>query len=88
MVKGAAYPMHAPLSTSSAGMHINLAHQRQDMTSLIIHISVRHGNTDRVSNAMANTLDASLLPVKQATDCGSGFSDSRESWLHQASSSN
>jgi flavodoxin len=36
------------------------------MKTLIIYISVHHGNTERVAKAMANTLDADLLPVEQA----------------------
>ena len=35
------------------------------MKGLIIYISVHHGNTEKVANIMANTLDASLLQVKQ-----------------------
>jgi len=36
------------------------------MKSLIIYISVHHGNTERVAKVMANILDADLLQVKQA----------------------
>lgn len=36
------------------------------MKALIIYISVHHGNTEKVAKAMANTLDADLLEVKQA----------------------
>jgi flavodoxin len=36
------------------------------MKALIIYISVHHGNTEKVAKAMANTLDATLLQVKQA----------------------
>jgi flavodoxin len=36
------------------------------MKSLIIYISVHHGNTEKIAKAMANTLDATLLEVKQA----------------------
>jgi flavodoxin len=36
------------------------------MKTLIIYISVHHGNTERVAKAMANILDADLLPVEQA----------------------
>ena len=35
------------------------------MKTLIIYISVHHGNTEKVANIMANTLDAGLLQVKQ-----------------------
>ena len=35
------------------------------MKTLIIYISVHHGNTERVAKAMANILDANLLPVEQ-----------------------
>jgi flavodoxin len=35
------------------------------MKTLIIYISVHHGNTERIAKAMANTLDAALLEVKQ-----------------------
>jgi len=36
------------------------------MKTLIIYISVHHGNTEKVAKTMANTLDATLLDVKQA----------------------
>jgi flavodoxin len=36
------------------------------MKTLIIYISVHHGNTEKVAKAMANILDATLLEVKQA----------------------
>jgi flavodoxin len=36
------------------------------MKTLIIYVSVHHGNTEKVAKAMANTLDAVLLEVKQA----------------------
>jgi flavodoxin len=36
------------------------------MKTLIIYISVHHGNTERVAKVMANILDADLLPVEQA----------------------
>jgi flavodoxin len=36
------------------------------MKSLIIYISVHHGNTEKIAKVMANTLDATLLEVKQA----------------------
>jgi flavodoxin len=36
------------------------------MKTLIIYISVHHGNTEKVAKAMANILDATLLQVKQA----------------------
>jgi flavodoxin len=36
------------------------------MKALIIYISVHHGNTEKVAKVMANTLDATLLQVKQA----------------------
>jgi len=35
------------------------------MKTLIIYISVHHGNTERVAKVMANILDADLLPVEQ-----------------------
>jgi len=36
------------------------------MKTLIIYISVHHGNTERVAKVMANILDAALLEVEQA----------------------
>jgi len=36
------------------------------METLIIYISVHHGNTEKIAKVMANTLDATLLEVKQA----------------------
>jgi flavodoxin len=36
------------------------------METLIIYISVHHGNTEKIAKVMANTLDAILLEVKQA----------------------
>jgi len=36
------------------------------MKSLIIYISVHHGNTERVAKVIANILDADLLQVEQA----------------------
>ena len=36
------------------------------MKTLIVYISVHHGNTERIAKAMANILDAILLQVKQA----------------------
>jgi flavodoxin len=36
------------------------------MKTLIIYISVHHGNTEKIAKAMANTVDAALLEVKQA----------------------
>lgn len=36
------------------------------MKTLIVYVSVHHGNTEKVAKAMANTLDAVLLEVKQA----------------------
>jgi flavodoxin len=36
------------------------------MKALIIYISVHHSNTEKIAKAMANTLDATLLEVKQA----------------------
>jgi flavodoxin len=35
------------------------------MKTLIIYISIHHGNTERVAKVMANVLGADLLPVKQ-----------------------
>jgi len=36
------------------------------MKTLIIYISIHHGNTEKIAKVMANTLDATLLQVKQA----------------------
>lgn len=36
------------------------------MKTLIIYVSVHHGNTEKVANVMANALNADLLQVKQA----------------------
>jgi flavodoxin len=36
------------------------------METLIIYISVHHGNTEKIAKVMANILDATLLEVKQA----------------------
>ena len=36
------------------------------MKTLIIYISVHHGNTEKVAKVMANMLDADLLQVEQA----------------------
>jgi flavodoxin len=36
------------------------------METLVIYISVHHGNTEKVARVMANVLDADLLDVKQA----------------------
>ena len=36
------------------------------METLIIYISVHHANTEKIAKVMANTLDATLLEVKQA----------------------
>jgi flavodoxin len=36
------------------------------MKTIIIYISVHHGNTEKVAKVMANILDAALLQVKQA----------------------
>ena len=36
------------------------------MKTLIIYISIHHGNTEKIAKVMANTLDAALLQVKQA----------------------
>lgn len=36
------------------------------MKTLIIYVSVHHGNTEKVSKAIASILDADLLQVKQA----------------------
>jgi flavodoxin len=36
------------------------------MKTLIIYISVHHGNTEKVAKVMANILDADLLQVEQA----------------------
>ena len=35
------------------------------MKALVIYISVRHGNTEKLAKVMANALDADLLQVKQ-----------------------
>jgi flavodoxin len=35
------------------------------MKTLIIYVSVHHGNTEKAARVMANTLGADLLPVKQ-----------------------
>ncbi|MGA8849230.1 MAG: flavodoxin family protein [Dehalococcoidia bacterium] len=37
------------------------------MKALIIYISVHHDNTEKVAKVMANTLDAALLEMKQAS---------------------
>jgi flavodoxin len=36
------------------------------MKTLIIYVSVHHGNTEKVARVMADVLGADLLPVKQA----------------------
>ncbi len=36
------------------------------MKALVIYVSVHHGNTEKVARAMASTLGADLLQVKQA----------------------
>jgi len=36
------------------------------MKTLIIYVSIHHGNTEKVAKVMANTLDAVLSDVKQA----------------------
>jgi flavodoxin len=59
--------MLAPPMIGTGSIHTNLGRERrQTMKTLIIYISVHHGNTEKVAKAMANTLDATLLEVKQA----------------------
>ncbi|MBE0430427.1 MAG: flavodoxin family protein [Dehalococcoidia bacterium] len=36
------------------------------MKALVVYVSVHHGNTEKVARAMADALDACLLPVEQA----------------------
>jgi len=36
------------------------------MKTLIIYVSIHHGNTEKVAKVMANVLDANLLPVERA----------------------
>jgi flavodoxin len=36
------------------------------METLIVYISIHHGNTEKIAKVMADTLDATLLEVKQA----------------------
>jgi flavodoxin len=37
------------------------------MKTLILYVSVHHGNTEKIAKVMANILDADLLQVKQAS---------------------
>lgn len=36
------------------------------MKTLLIYVSIHHGNTEKVAKVMANVLDANLLPVERA----------------------